>query len=50
VEHGIGVWLEATPDGSLQVHVAKSLYVALEACGFLGALVAGLVTAWLVLP
>lgn len=47
----IGIWLDPdTGDGMLRVVMSESLWVAIAACGWMGAVVAGLVTAWLVLP
>lgn len=42
---GIGLWI-----GGTEVHVAQSLYVALETVLFVAMVVAGLVTSRLVLP
>lgn len=45
--HGIGIWLDPATG---QVMISQSLYVAGEIAAWLAAIVAGLVTAWLVLP
>lgn len=48
---GLGIWL--VPDGqtgAIQLHVSESVYVALEVGGWLFACVAGLLTAWALLP
>jgi hypothetical protein len=44
---GIGLWLDPSTG---EVMIAQSLYVVLECMVWIGAVVAGLVTAWLVLP
>lgn len=45
--HGIGVWLDPATG---QVMVSQTLYVAGECAAWIAAVVAGLVTSWLVLP
>lgn len=48
--HGIGVWFTVNAQGLGQIHVSQSIYVALECTGFIGMVLAGLLTAWLVMP
>lgn len=45
--HGIGLWLDPATG---QVMVSQSLYVACGIVAFISAIVAGLVTTWLLLP
>lgn len=47
---GIGVWLGPGADGMVRVYMSEGLWTAIAATGFIGAAVAGLVTAWLLLP
>jgi len=48
---GLGIWLKFNPEtGSPEVVMDEGTWTALAALGFIGAVVAGLITAWLVLP
>lgn len=44
---GIGLWLDPATG---QVMVSQTLYVAAQVAAWIAAVVAGLVTAWLVMP
>lgn len=47
---GIGMWLVPQADSTIRIYLSEELWVALAALGWIGAVIAGLITARLVLP